>query len=103
MENWRAGRNDGERNRPVELQDAPVEPSPEALAHRDFMIAAIEAGMSPRQVADQVFEAIKEEKFYILTHPEWNPVIQLRVDNLFRAENPQNAGELFMKILNPNG
>jgi NAD(P)-dependent dehydrogenase (short-subunit alcohol dehydrogenase family) len=92
-----------ERNRPIELQDEPVEMPPEAQAFMDFMNAAIEGGMSPVKVAGQVFEAIKEEKFYILTHPEWNPVVQLRVDNLLRAENPQNSGELFMKIMNPNG
>jgi NAD(P)-dependent dehydrogenase (short-subunit alcohol dehydrogenase family) len=90
------------RNRPAELQDEPVEMPPEAQAFMDFMNAAVEGGMSPFQVADQVFEAIKEEKFYILTHPEWTPLIRLRVDSLLRAENPQNPGELLMKIMNPN-
>ncbi len=91
------------RNRPVELQDEPVELSPEVQAHWDFMIGAIEAGMSPLQVANQVFEAIKEERFYILTHPEWTPVVQLRVDNLLRGENPRHPGEIMMKIMKPNG
>ena len=93
----------GARNRPAELQDEPVEIPPEAQAFMDFMIAAVEGGMSPLQVADLVFKAIKEEKFYILTHPEFTPLIQLRVDNLRRGENPQNPGELLMKIMNPNG
>lgn len=91
-----------ERNRPVELRNEPVEMSPQEKADRDFMNAGVEAGISPLQVADEVFEAIKEEKFYILTHPEWTPLIQLRVDSLLRAENPQNPGELLMKIMNPN-
>jgi hypothetical protein len=56
-----------------------------------------------RGIADQVFEAIKEERFYILTHPEWLPVIQMRVDNLLRAENPQSPTETLMKILKPTG
>ena len=62
-----------ERNRPVGLQNEPVEISPQGQANRDLMNAAVEAGMSPLQVADQVFEAIKEERFYILTHPEFDP------------------------------
>ena len=39
-------------------------------ARIDGMAAAIEAGISPLQVADQVFEAIRKERFYILTEPE---------------------------------
>ena len=50
-----------ERNRPVELQNEPFEIPPQVQADLDFMNAAVEAGMSPLQVADQVFEAIKEE------------------------------------------
>jgi NAD(P)-dependent dehydrogenase (short-subunit alcohol dehydrogenase family) len=88
-----------ERNRPVELQNEPVEISPQVQAYLDFMNAAIDAGMSPLQVADQVFQAIKEERFYILTHPEWLPVIKLRVDNLLRVANPQNPVETIMQIL----
>jgi len=91
------------RNRPVELQNEPVETSPQAQAFLDFMNAAIDAGTPPLQVADQVFEAIKEEKFYILTHPEWLPVIRLRVDNLLRAENPQNPTDLVTEIVQPTG
>lgn len=90
-----------ERNRPVELQNEPVEIPPHVQAYIDFMNASVEAGMSPLQVADQVFEAIKKEKFYIQTHPEWLSVIKMRVDNLLGAENPQNPGETIMKILQP--
>ena len=79
-----------ERNRPVELQDEPVEISPQVKARIDFIVAAIEAGISPLQVADQVFEAIRNERFYILTEPQFTPLVQLRVDNLLRGQNPQN-------------
>jgi hypothetical protein len=67
------------------------------------MTAGNEAGIPPLKVADQVFEAIKEEKFYILTHPEWIPAVQLRVDSLLRAENPRHPGEMMMKIMKLNG
>ena len=90
-----------ERNRPVELQNEPVEIPPHIQAYIDFMNASVEAGMSPVQVADQVFEAIRKEKFYIQTHPEWRPVIKMRVDNLLSEENPQNPRETIMKILQP--
>lgn len=99
----KTGIMNSERNRPVELQNEHVELPFEAQAYLAFMNAAVEAGTSPLQAADQVFEAIKEERFYILTHPEWLPVVHLRVDNLLRAENPLNPVETVMKILNPTG
>jgi hypothetical protein len=40
--------------------------------------------MPPLEVADVVFEASKKEQFYILPHPEWIEVIQLRTDKLLR-------------------
>lgn len=88
-----------ERNRPANLQNQPVEIPPHIQAFLDFMNASVEAGMSPEQVADQVFESIKEEKFYILTHPEWTEVIKLRTDSLLRLENPQNPLETVMKVM----
>ena len=89
-----------ERNRPVELQDEePMELSPQVKA----IVAAIEAGISPLEVADQVLEAIRQERFYILTEPKWTPLIQLRTDNLLGGQNPQNSGELFMKLMMTKG
>jgi len=88
-----------ERNRPHEFLDEPVEPSPEAQAVGAFMEAAINAGLSPSQVADQVFEAIREERFYILTDLQWTEAIQMRVENLLRLENPQSPVEVVKKIV----
>jgi hypothetical protein len=53
------------------------------------MVAATEAGMPPLQVADQVFEAIKEERFYIVTPPELMEAVRLRTDSLLSGGNPQ--------------
>jgi NAD(P)-dependent dehydrogenase (short-subunit alcohol dehydrogenase family) len=78
-----------ERNRPVGLRNEPIETTPEMEAFADFMKAEIQAGMSPLHVADQVFEAIKEERFYILTHPELMSMIQMRMDCIIRGDNPR--------------
>jgi hypothetical protein len=48
----------------------------------------VEGGLSPQRVAGQVFEAIREEKFYILTHPDWKPLVQQRVDSILHDRNP---------------
>jgi len=91
-----------ERNRPAALQNEPREIPPQAQEFQAFMTAFIEAGISPARVADQVFEAIKQERFYILTHPEFNQAIQLRMDSLLKGENPRNPRDAMMKLIKLN-
>jgi NAD(P)-dependent dehydrogenase (short-subunit alcohol dehydrogenase family) len=88
-----------ERNRPAELQNEPVATSPEMEAGWAALRAAIDAGTPPLLVADMVFAAIKNEQFYILPHPEWIEVIQLRTDKLLRMENPQNPAAVAAKLI----
>lgn len=81
---------DSERNRPPELLTEPVSEatSPEHEAIVQDMRRAAQAGMAPQQVADSVFEAIREEQFYILTHPEFTPYIQRRMEDILQQHNP---------------
>src|SRR4029077_7169329 len=88
-----------ERNRPAELRNEPVTMTPEMQAGLAAFAAAMEASMLPLQVADVVFDAIKKEQFYILPHPEWTEVIQLRTDKLLRMENPQSAAATVAKLI----
>lgn len=87
------------RNRPHEFLNEPAEPSPEEQAVGAFMNAAVNAGLPPSKVADQVFEAIREEKFYILTDLQWTEAIRMRVENLLHLENPQSPVEVVKKIV----
>ena len=89
-----------ERTRPAELRNEPVPLTPEMQAGLAAFQAALEASMPPAQVADIVFEAIEKEQFYILTHPEWTEVIQLRTDKLLRMENPQSPLATIVKLMN---
>jgi NAD(P)-dependent dehydrogenase (short-subunit alcohol dehydrogenase family) len=92
-----------ERNRPAELRNEPVTMTPEMQAGLAAFKAAIEASMPPLQVADVVFDAIQNDRFYILTHPEWIEVIQMRTDNLFRMENPRSPTETLVKLIKLRG
>ena len=67
----------------------------------DAFKAAVEAGMTPLQVADVVFEAIRKEQFYILPDPEWIELIKLRTDKLLRLENPQSPVAMVAKLSLP--
>jgi short-subunit dehydrogenase len=94
---------DVEHHRPADLQNEPIDMTPEMQAGLNMLKATIEAAMPPHQVADMVFDAIRKERFYILTHPEWLDVIQMRTDSLLRMENPQSPLPLLAKIINTGG
>jgi len=81
---------DGARNRPARLQNDPAEVKmgPESVALIQFMLQAVEAGMPPQQVADIVFQAIRDETFYILTHPESKEEIRVRMEDMLQERNP---------------
>lgn len=48
----------------------------------------IKDGMSPKEVASIVFDAIEENRFYILTHPDLKPLIDLRLQDIQNESNP---------------
>ncbi len=77
---------DSGRNRPTELQNEPRYPGDESVVKS--MNEALDAGISPDQFADQVFLAIQAEQFYILTHPEYNPLVQRRMEDIVQQRNP---------------
>jgi len=78
------------RNRPAELTVTPVKGSMrrEDLEAYRRMEAALEAGMSIEELADHVFRAIREEQFYVLSHPEHMAEIQERMENILQQKNP---------------
>jgi short-subunit dehydrogenase len=49
---------------------------------------AQETGMAPEAVAELVFQAVREERFYILTHPERNWQIWDRLEDILLGRNP---------------
>jgi len=77
------------RNRPPELADT-AEPmtGPIVDVVRQWFAEQLKQGLSPRQVGDLVLAAIREDRFYVLTHPDWNPLIERRMQNILAGENP---------------
>ena len=51
---------------------------------------AVERGISPNIVANHVIEAIKENRFYILTHPKFEGAIAYRMKDMLAGKNPRN-------------
>ncbi len=63
-----------DRSRPPELiEDASTPPSVQEMRmkrYRERMTAAVAAGKQPVEIAEIVLDAIKNDDFYILTHPQ---------------------------------
>ena len=73
-----------DRNRPDEFGGR-TEMSGEEAALAAAMLAD---SMDPANVAEQVFEAIVEQRCYVLPHPAWDDFVRQRVENVLAREAP---------------
>ena len=53
--------------------------------------SALEQGMHPDEVGELVARAIKEEKFWILTHPRWAKGVQKQLDAMVNEQTLTRA------------
>jgi NAD(P)-dependent dehydrogenase (short-subunit alcohol dehydrogenase family) len=85
---------EAERNRPAALQNPPDAQAidlsdPKVQEMTRYYKQLFKKGMSPQQVADIVFDAIKEKKFYVLPNAEpFIPMINARVEDILEKRNP---------------
>lgn len=82
---------DSERNRPAQLQNPAREKSAEQQAREALLRKAVTSGkLSAGDVAQKVYEAVRDGRFYILTHPRIKPSIQWRMEDILQERNPTN-------------
>ncbi len=79
---------DSERNRPAEFQTPQQELDEAGQAMNEAFRQFIDQGMPPAQVAEKVFAAIQDEKFYILPHPELLEPVRSRMEDILAQRNP---------------
>ncbi len=78
------------RNRPPGLRAA-VESQggrPEAAAMTEAVRRRVAAGLPPAEVAQQVLQAIRDERFWIFTHPDMKALIEQRHSDVMAERNP---------------
>ena len=96
---------DAERNRPPELSNPPDHKItlPESMRTGRHGIKV--EGETAEEMADQVFEAIRNEKFYILPHPDFREPIRMRYENIMGGRDPNLPEDLLQRlgIIEPNG
>jgi NAD(P)-dependent dehydrogenase (short-subunit alcohol dehydrogenase family) len=80
---------DSERNRPPQMEVS--EKSKETAAKAIMLRKAVASGrLSAHDVAQAVVAAVKEERFYILTHPRIKGAIQARMQDILEERTPRN-------------
>ena len=76
------------RNRPQPLAN----PAPPTASQRMAQAASEKAVSSGRltasQVAQMTFDAVRENRFYVFTHPQILPTVQARFDAALQGESP---------------
>jgi len=78
---------DSERNRPRELWNPGKKPSKEEA----LLKKAVASGkLSADDVARAVVAAVKEERFYVLTHPRIKGAIRARMEDILDERAPRN-------------
>jgi NAD(P)-dependent dehydrogenase (short-subunit alcohol dehydrogenase family) len=78
-----------QRNRPAHLQREQAHGRDSDARRRNASVAAaVAAGMDPAEVAAQVIGAIKERRFWVLSHPGYLDLVRRRNDQLHALANP---------------
>lgn len=74
------------RNRPGEQQK--VDDNPLAQKFATVLQQLVETGQPAEKIADDVVRAIREPRFYILTHPEMKPAVEHRMRQILDEQQP---------------
>ena len=83
---------ESDRNRPAELRNQPatVDPNPrDEIMEKMSKQTLTSAGQSPSQIAEKVLDAVKNETFYVITHPEIKGRVKKRMEDILAERTPK--------------
>jgi NAD(P)-dependent dehydrogenase (short-subunit alcohol dehydrogenase family) len=79
-----------DRNRPERfsytIESAQMEEAAEYKSRRRTQLATV--AVDPPAIADQVYDAVKNDRFYVVTHPESIAALEERFGRIVAGENP---------------
>ena len=85
------GITSSERNRPGAMSDADAKPTRSQLIAQAMSRKAVSSGrVSAAQVAQKVFDAMRDNTFYIFSHPKALGPIQTRMEDAMLLRNPSS-------------
>ncbi|HZT66372.1 MAG TPA: SDR family NAD(P)-dependent oxidoreductase [Acidimicrobiales bacterium] len=82
--------HEASRNRPAGLGGDQAREVDES--RMQLMAQVISSGLPPEQVAEKVFEAINEERLYVITHPDMLAGVEARMRSILDQTNPVLTG-----------
>ncbi len=78
------------RNRPAALRDAAA-PTASMIASQKANEKAVSSGrIGAAEVAQQTFDAVRENRFYVITHPKILASVELRLQDVVAQRNPSD-------------
>jgi NAD(P)-dependent dehydrogenase (short-subunit alcohol dehydrogenase family) len=83
------GINASHRNRPADMSDAGARATRSQRVAQAMVSKAVDSGkVSAAQVAAMVFDALREKRFYLYSHPKALATVQTRLEDIMLARNP---------------
>lgn len=84
----KTGISNSERNRDTQTQRAAAMADPVVGKIAMSIVKLVENGISPEEIAEQVFDAIAAERFYIITHANTLPSVETRMNDILQGRQP---------------
>ena len=84
---------DSERNRPEELKSAETTPNAEQEQAAQVLKALIVGGTPVDPIAERVLDAVRNQRFYILTHEGSEGFVEQRMQRIVKGEDPAPPAE----------
>ena len=96
---------DSHRNRPKTLANPAPPTTSQKMAQAASEKAVSSGRMTAEQVAQMTFDAVRENRFYVFTHPQILPTVQARFEAAMRGDAPADpfAGKPSAKPASPAG
>lgn len=89
---WVATRiHESHRNRPDAAPAGEEDEGVFGAGFADVAAGLIAAGLAPVAVADMVLDAVRDRRFYVLTHPDWTPLVADRMERIVRGDDPSGV------------
>ena len=82
------GISDSERNRPADLVESAPPTESQAMARKQSEKAVSSGKLTAAQVAQQTFQAVLEDRFYVITHPKMLRSVELRLQDIVQQRAP---------------
>jgi NAD(P)-dependent dehydrogenase (short-subunit alcohol dehydrogenase family) len=83
--------HESHRNRPPEQRDAGQRPTRSQTVAKAMIDKAVSGGkLTAKQVAQLVFDAVRDDRFYIFSHPQALGGVRTRLEDVVQQRNPSD-------------